>query len=387
MAAQAASLPDQVRFVSRYDWLNDHSKALSDEARQTDNVFAERWMLAAALRHCGSDDVIVAEMHGSDGQLLGRAPLISRARFGRLPLRHIAVWNHPNGFAAPVFIAPGQESRFWDALLVGLAASRWARRHVLLAIEGLPADDPASAGLREAAKQLHLPMRQDRAFDRAMLDNCSNPITYWENAVRPKKRKELRRQHARMAELGDLRLQLCDQPDQVSGWIDSFFALESKGWKGTAGSALASAPSTRAFFEEVVKQAAARNRFSGLALYCDQQPLAMLAILTGADMSYSFKTTYDESFARFSPGVLLQRHALDHFAALNLQRVDSCADPNHPMIDSLWRERRTIIALSIALPGIFNRLGFQTAQLAIRGYHHSKSSLSSRNASTKAGAA
>ena len=60
--------------------------------------------------------------------------------------------------------------------------------------------------------------------------------------------------------------------------------------------------------------------------------------------SFAFKIAYDEEYSLFSPGVLLE---LDNIYTLFNQQpqllwMDSCADPDHPMIDHLWRERRTI---------------------------------------------
>ena len=41
-----------------------------------------------------------------------------------------------------------------------------------------------------------------------------------------------------------------------------------------------------------------------------------------------------------------ERHALD---VERLDWVDSCASAQHPMIDSLWKERRAIGAITVAL--------------------------------------
>jgi hypothetical protein len=38
--------------------------------------------------------------------------------------------------------------------------------------------------------------------------------------------------------------------------------------------------------------------------------------------------------------------------------MDSCAAENHPMIDSLWGERRTIVRVSVPLAGLRRRLSF-----------------------------
>ena len=62
----------------------------------------------------------------------------------------------------------------------------------------------------------------------------------------------------------------------------------------------------------------------------------------------AFKIAYDEAFARFSPGVLLE---LEHIRRLHEPGapawMDSGAAPNHPMIDHLWRDRRSIEALVV----------------------------------------
>ena len=59
----------------------------------------------------------------------------------------------------------------------------------------------------------------------------------------------------------------------------------------------------------------------------------MLATFLTPPGAFSFKTTFDEAFARFSPGVLLQRENLELLARPSIEWTDSCADMDHPMID------------------------------------------------------
>ena len=62
----------------------------------------------------------------------------------------------------------------------------------------------------------------------------------------------------------------------------------------------------------------------------------LLVNLRSGEGVFSFKTAFDEAFSRFSPGVLLQ---IENYALLDrpgLAWADSCAAPDHPMIDSLW---------------------------------------------------
>jgi hypothetical protein len=77
----------------------------------------------------------------------------------------------------------------------------------------------------------------------------------------------------------------------------------------------------------------------------------MLASFLTPPGAYSFKTAFDEDFARFSPGVLLQAENLTMLERPDIFWTDSCATPDHLMIDHLWRERRRIQRHSLAIGG------------------------------------
>ena len=87
----------------------------------------------------------------------------------------------------------------------------------------------------------------------------------------------------------------------------------------------------------------------------DGAPIAMLANLLTPPGAYSFKTTYDERLAKFSPGVLLQRENLDLLAREEIAWADSCAAADHPMIERIWREKRALVRVSIAVGGPIRR--------------------------------
>ena len=77
----------------------------------------------------------------------------------------------------------------------------------------------------------------------------------------------------------------------------------------------------------------------------------MLANFLTAPGAFSYKTAFDEDYARFSPGVLLQRENLALLERDGIDWVDSCAAQDHPMIDHFWRERRVIQRRSIGIAG------------------------------------
>ena len=56
--------------------------------------------------------------------------------------------------------------------------------------------------------------------------------------------------------------------------------------------------------------------------------------------AYTWKTAYDEEFARYSPGKLLMGELTEwHLDDANIVRSDSCAVPDHPIMSRFWEER------------------------------------------------
>jgi CelD/BcsL family acetyltransferase involved in cellulose biosynthesis len=194
---------------------------------------------------------------------------------------------------------------------------------------------------------------------RALLEGAATPEAYLAEAMSAKKRKELRRQHNRLAEEGALSFERLEHAEGLPAWIAEFLALEAAGWKGEAGSSLASAPETQAFFGQAVAGAAAAGRLERLALRLDGRAIAMLVNLVTPPGVYSFKTAYDEDYARFSPGMLLQLENLTLLARDDVQWADSCAVEGHPMIERLWRGQRRMVSRNITIGGPLRRGGFR----------------------------
>ena len=117
---------------------------------------------------------------------------------------------------------------------------------------------------------------------------------------------------------------------------------------------------TTALMTAALQGAAERGRLERLALSLDGAPIAMLANFLCPPGAFSFKTAFDERYARFSPGVLIQRENLALLDRADIDYCDSCASADHPMIDHVWRERRAIGRYSIGIGGPLRRAIFRT---------------------------
>lgn len=337
-------------------------RALADYASEP-NVFAESWFLGPALATLAdARSVRLAAALSADGMLAGLMPLTPDGHYGRIPVRHVENWQHDNAFLGAPLVRRGMETAFWSALFEGLDRCDWATG--LLHVGWLDRRGPLLAGLREAAGKAGRPCDIVLGRRRAMLRSTDTPEEYWTKSVRKKKRKEINRLANRLAEQGTVAYATLAPGEDSEAWAAAFLALEARGWKGEAGSALACQARTAALFRETLAGAHARGQLDFHRLDIDGRPIAMLINFLSPPGSFSFKIAFDEAYARFSPGVLLQRYNLRILERRDIAWMDSCAAENHPMIDSLWRERRDIVRIALPLGGLRNRLAFRLCRAA-----------------------
>jgi len=359
-AAEPAA-PLAVRVVDPLSLSDDLAAAwdaLADDASEP-NPFAERWCLQSALHLLDPERQarLVMVRDGERGPVIGVMPLAPAPRYGRLPLRHVTGWAHPNHFHGAPLVRAGFESLFWSILLGWCDAAAWAK--TLVQLPRLTEDGPLHSALLEVARLRGGAAAAVHREERALLESDLSPGAYWDEAVRAKKRKELRRQASRLAEEGTVVLRRWQAGEALDPWIDAFLALEARGWKGRSGSALASHSDTEAWFRAILAGGAEAGKLDMRALYLSERPLAMLINFLCPPGGFSFKTAFDEDYARFSPGVLLQQANLDLLGDDRIAWVDSCAAPGHPMIDSIWRERRRLVWINVPLSAAADRWRFR----------------------------
>lgn len=323
-------------------------RRLADNASEP-NIFHAPDFLIPAIRHCDSLQRARLLTLQIDGQLCGVMPLAREKFYGRWPVPHTQNWRHPNCFLGTPLVRPGHEAVFWQTLLADL--DRKPAAGLFLHLHGIATDGPVYAALEQLCARQHRACAIVLAEERAMLATDLPGPAYYEQVVRKKKRKELARLRNRLAELGTIEtVQGCEDAG-LDAWLDAFLALEQSGWKGRNGSALADMPETRGLFLDATHAAHAAGRLHLVAMRLDGRPIAMLVNFLSPPGGFSFKTAFAEEFSRFSPGVLLQIDNLDILADNGLAWMDSCAAEGHPMIDSLWAERRHVARVSVALKG------------------------------------
>lgn len=323
------------------------------------NAFIERWFVEASIPLCRTNEVRLIAAY-CDTMLIGLLPIIRARSYGRLPLAHVQNWLHYHSFLGGPLLRRGHEQAAWTAILAALDADRSLTG--LLHLTGLVEDGTTHTALAAAARATGRPCDTVHRIERAMLASELSPEIYYATTVRKKKRKELNRLQSRLAELGAVTTRRLSTSDDLDAWIDTFLALEQSGWKGRAGSGLACQPETANFFRNALWGARRAGRLEMLRLEVAGQTIAVLVNFLAPPGSFSFKTAFDEAYARYSPGVLIQLENLHILSHNDISWMDSCAAESHPMINSLWGERRTIVRVTLPLRGWRSHAQFHAAR-------------------------
>lgn len=352
--AALGAVPDSVYA----EWLD-----LADEASEP-NAFSEAWFVKPALSALALDCPIhIVTVRNANGRLAGIIPLTLDQRYGRIPAHHMVNWTHFQCFMGTPLVRRGDELGFWTALLTLLDKSAWACG--FLSISGLLEGGTIHGALQAAAAHLGRPCPTVHRARRAALASDLEPEAYLSAHVRPKKRKELRRLAKRLSDRGMVAFSTLAESGEIVPWCDTFLALEASGWKGSQGSAFANLPETAAFFWDAIRGAFETGRLDFQRLDLDGRAIAMLINFRTPPGSWSFKIAYDETLSQFSPGVLIELENLKRVLEdPEIDWMDSCAVENHPMINSLWGERRAIVQVSVPLSGVRRSAVFRACRAA-----------------------
>ena len=344
---------DALAETLRAEW-----QALELEAAEP-NSFAEWWFASASVRHLAPAAGVRLALVRRAGRLIGAALLHCEEQYGRARIPHVENWLHCNQFVGAPLVRRGEEEAFWRAILLMLDSADWAPS--FLHLWGMVEGGAVVRGLESAAAALGRACPRVHRRRRAAMASTLPAADYLARNLSSKRRSELGRRRRRLAELGRLEVRVLDSADELDGWCDDFLRLEGSGWKGVEGSALACSPARADFFREAIAGAHGEGRLHFLRMDLDGRPIAMITAFLAPPGAFGFKTAFDEGFARYSPGVLLQ---LDNLAALRrpgIEWIDSCSGDDQTSLNGLWSESREIVQLTVRLAGARRLITFAAA--------------------------
>lgn len=330
------------------------------------NVFFESGAFLAALRHFPRPGPLCcvfvyqagATGGASDRRLIAFAPFVRVGKGPRDRIPSYRLFTHLHCYLSTPLIHREHVDAALDSLLAWMDGAPDGVR--VFGLYNITGDGSLAQSLRGRLAARGQPNFTESEHERALLRVEGGADAYLARGLPVRKRKELGRQRRRLEELGRIAVAETGPEDAAGPWFDRFLELEASGWKGQRGGwAFSRTPEGRGFFLAFMEHFQARGRALLLALHLDGREIAMKCNLLAADGrgSFAFKIAHDEAFARYSPGVLLEVDNIRrlHEPARGIAWMDSCADPDHLMIDHLWRERRRIVYVMCCSRGLIGR--------------------------------
>ncbi len=238
---------------------------------------------------------------------------------GVLPLcrrRHALVsptnWHTP-GFG--LLAEPGHTAEFADQILAGRrGAHRLSLAFVDPGTEDIGAWRHAAAThgfrilTRTLARFASVEIHGDwDAFDRGLSRNL---------------RGDVRRSLRRLQDVGEVRFEHLDGLEQLDHLLTEVFRVESSGWKGARGTAIASRPETERFYREVCAWAAESGNLRVTVLRLAGRAIAFELGIEEHGVHYALKAGFDPAQRAFSPGKLLIHHILERSFSIGLARYE-----------------------------------------------------------------
>jgi hypothetical protein len=132
-----------------------------------------------------------------------------------------------------------------------------------------------------------------------------------------------------------------------------FLALEESGWKGRLGTALTSSNSGRNFFHSIFENESFKPHLLCSELSYKGTNLALSCTFAIGSSAFRFKTSYNEHYQQFSPGVVLEMAILKSLISKEYF-IDGCCSPHAETMNRLYPHK-----LTMASALIFSGKGFR----------------------------
>lgn len=341
--------------------------ALGDLAARApeSNVFFEPIVLDAAMKEERRIDRIKLVLVWEDAErtvLAGMLPVrIIHGKWG--PGTRVGYgWKHDSGIRGTPLIASGRAQLFWAYALDAIRRSSLPRYLILPTI---PLDGEAHNGLRAATlttgrraqivgRETHIVMRPD-----------TDGESYLQQAMSARRYKRMAKSRRDLEKLGKLEHRLYTDAGDVMVALRRFIEIEAAGWKGATSGAMVSKPHILRFFLRSVCDFALEGRIRLDSLELDGKPIGMSIVALSGHTAYCWKTTFDERYAKYSPGMLT---VMDVTRGIigdpRVTYADSCTDAGHSLMEHLWSEKSEMVDILINVEPNSGLFGFNAALLA-----------------------
>jgi hypothetical protein len=306
------------------------------------NIFYEaEYAIPAAIPFGDGVELIIATEEASPfSRLVGLWPVrISRRRWG-VPIPVLVGWTHPFTALGTPLLDRDDAERTLCALMTSSGLIPGVPSRILL--PNIPEDGAFSQLLGALAQRYGLRSHAFNLHTRVKLGSDVRE-NFFEQKLSSRTRSKLRQEFRRIQSHGQVEFETISEPGAIAGAIEDYIALEGRGWKGRAGTAISCAPAESEFLRRAAASLAAERRIRIQRMKLDGKTLASSITYLSESMAWYAKISFDESQAKNSPGSHLVMYATEELLRDgSVTWTDSCAPPDHPLMRKFWSEEISI---------------------------------------------
>ncbi len=321
------------------------------------NSFFDPDFLIPAMRHLSDGNVSVfvvdapQRMNSEGERVICSLFPVTKKHFYGFPMSCLEIWKHDQCFDCTPLIRYDCADEVVEFIFADLGrrlnTSLFSMNTVVG--EGIFANLLSDNFYRNSRTVFH----RDE-FTRSCFRPMEDAETFINSKVSKSTRKGTQRLSRKLSTRGELATEFSTHHNPA--WIEEFLALESAGWKGQTGTAIASDQSTSGFFREMTRRMLDKQKMVISRTSLNDHPISMHCDLKHREQAAHFKIAFDESLSEFSPGLIGELANIRHLHESAVEFVDSCADPDHSMINRVWPDRVRFQSLVVALRGPTSRL-------------------------------
>jgi hypothetical protein len=229
----------------------------------------------------------------------------------------------------------------------------------ILVLDTMREDGPVAELLNVAVRETHFLVRTYSTWQRPIVRRRDD-LSYRDQHSRETLRttaKHLRRLERDLGAVARL-VNLSDD----AGAVDRLMTIEAAGYKGAMGVDLLSHPGEPEWLRDMCTRFRDENRLGVYALQVGDATIAMQLVIRGGSGLFGLYIVYDETFAKYSPGIQLLLDVIDVFhTTTDAAWLDSCAAAGNKTFLWIYPDRVTVSTRLVALGGWVDRV-------YVRGY-------------------
>ena len=201
-------------------------------------------------------------------------------------------------------------------------------------------------------------------FRRATLEAGPTFDEHMNLHVGSNRRKGLARTRRRLEEVGKVEHESHSCGEGLERAVSAFLKIEASGWKGKRGTALNCDEQTQQFAKAAFTGDEANSICRADMLTVSGVPIAVSLIALAGRTGFAVKACYDESYRRYSPGLLLETEVIRSFLSGDwANRLDSATLGTH-VLDDLWPGRTEVADLMFSLSPRYPKLRLSALKIS-----------------------